>query len=60
MYGSYCKLRLFRCIQFLVILVMMKCGGLFEVRTEFLNTMQTSFGFKQLSNFSTVKYSDGR
>jgi hypothetical protein len=25
--------------------VMMKCGVLFEVRAEFLNIIQTSFGF---------------
>jgi hypothetical protein len=28
--------------------VMVKCGVLFEVRTEFLNTIYTSFGFKGL------------
>jgi hypothetical protein len=26
--------------------VMVKCGVLFEVRTDFLNIIQTSFGFK--------------
>jgi hypothetical protein len=25
---------------------MVKCGVIFEVRTEFLNNIQTSFGFK--------------
>jgi hypothetical protein len=29
---------------------MMKCGVLFEVRTEFLNNIYTGFGFKWLSN----------
>jgi len=28
---------------------MVKCGVLFEVRTEFLNVIQTSFGFKGLN-----------
>jgi hypothetical protein len=28
---------------------MVKCGVLFEVRTEFLNSIWTSFGFKGLS-----------
>jgi hypothetical protein len=28
----------------------MKCGVLFEVRTEFLNIIQTSFGFKGLNS----------
>jgi hypothetical protein len=28
--------------------VMVKCGVLFEVRTEFLDVIQTSFGFKGL------------
>jgi hypothetical protein len=28
--------------------VMVKCGVLFEVRTEFLNIIKTSFGFKGL------------
>jgi hypothetical protein len=27
---------------------MVKCGVLFEVRTEFLNNIYTSFGFKEL------------
>jgi hypothetical protein len=27
---------------------MVKCGVLFEVRIEFLNTIQTSFGFEAL------------
>jgi hypothetical protein len=27
---------------------MVKCGVLFEVRNEFLNIMQTNFGFKGL------------
>jgi hypothetical protein len=27
---------------------MVKCGVLFEVRTGFLNTIQTSFGFEAL------------
>jgi hypothetical protein len=29
-----------------LIFVMVKCGVLFEVRTEFLNIIWTSFGFK--------------
>jgi hypothetical protein len=32
-----------------LIFVMVKCGVLFEVRTEFLNNIQTSFGFKGLN-----------
>jgi hypothetical protein len=28
---------------------MVKCGVLFEVRTEFLNNIQTSFSFKGLN-----------
>jgi hypothetical protein len=28
---------------------MVKCGVLFEVRAEFLNNIQTSFGFKALN-----------
>jgi hypothetical protein len=32
---------------------MVKCGVLFEVRTEFLNIICTSFGFKGL-NLNTV------
>jgi hypothetical protein len=31
---------------------MVKCGVLFEVRTEFLNNIQTSFGFKGLKYLS--------
>jgi hypothetical protein len=31
-----------------LIFVMMKCGVLFEVRTEFLNIIYTNFGFKVL------------
>jgi len=31
-----------------LIFVMVKCGVLFEVRTEFLNSILTSFGFKGL------------
>jgi hypothetical protein len=31
-----------------LILVMVKCCVLFEVRTEFLNNIYASFGFKQL------------
>jgi hypothetical protein len=30
---------------------MVKCGVLFEVRTEFLNTIKTSLGFKGLMYF---------
>jgi hypothetical protein len=33
---------------------MVKCGVLFEVRTEFLNNIQTSFVFKGL-NLNSVK-----
>jgi hypothetical protein len=29
---------------------MVKCGVLFEVRTEFLNIIYTSFGFKMLTH----------
>jgi hypothetical protein len=32
-----------------LIFVMVKYGVLFEVRTEFLNIIQTSFGFKELN-----------
>jgi hypothetical protein len=32
-----------------MIFVMVKCGVLFEVRTEFLNNIYTSFGFKGLN-----------
>jgi hypothetical protein len=32
-----------------LIFVMVKCGVLFEVRTEFLNIIYTSFGFKGLN-----------
>jgi hypothetical protein len=31
-----------------LIFVMVKCGVLFEVRTEFLNIILTSFGLKRL------------
>jgi hypothetical protein len=31
------------------IFVMVKCGVLFEVRTGFLNTIYTSFGFRGLN-----------
>jgi hypothetical protein len=31
-----------------LIFVMVKCGVFFEVRTEFLNIIYTSFGFKAL------------
>jgi hypothetical protein len=34
-----------------LIFVMVKCGVLFKVRTEFLNTMKTSFGIKGLKIF---------
>jgi hypothetical protein len=34
-----------------LIFVMMKCGVLFDVRTEFLNIIYTSFGFKGLSEW---------
>jgi hypothetical protein len=30
---------------------MVKCGVLFEVRTEFLNVISTGFGFKGISVF---------
>jgi hypothetical protein len=33
-----------------MILVMVKCCVLFEVRTETLNTIQTSFGFRGLND----------
>jgi hypothetical protein len=32
---------------------MVKCGVLFEVRTKFLNNIQTSFGFKGLKNIGS-------
>jgi hypothetical protein len=34
---------------------MLKCGVLFEVRTEFLNNIWTSFGVKGL-NLNSVNY----
>jgi hypothetical protein len=37
------------------IFVMVKCGVLIEVRTEFLNNIQTSFGFKGL-NLNSVNH----
>jgi hypothetical protein len=36
---------------------MVKCGVLFEVRTEFLNSIYTSFGFKRLTFFKNPYYS---
>jgi hypothetical protein len=33
---------------------MVKCGVLFEVRTEFLNIIQTSFGFKGITSLNSV------
>jgi hypothetical protein len=33
-----------------LIFVMVKCGVLFEVRTEFLNIIQTSFSFEGLNS----------
>jgi hypothetical protein len=33
---------------------MVKCGVLFEVRTEFLNIIYTSFGFKGLNNINQL------
>jgi hypothetical protein len=33
---------------------MVKCGVLFEVRTEFLNNIYTSFGFKGLSSINQL------
>jgi hypothetical protein len=33
-----------------LIFVTVKCGVFFEVRIEFLNIIQTSFGFKELNN----------
>jgi hypothetical protein len=35
---------------------MVKCGVLFEVRTEFLNIIQINFGFKGLSESSLDHY----
>jgi hypothetical protein len=32
---------------------MMKCGVLFEVRTEFLNNIYTSFVFKGLTKYNS-------
>jgi hypothetical protein len=37
-----------------LIFVMVKCGVLFEVRTEFLNIIQTSFGFKELNSVNQL------
>jgi hypothetical protein len=37
-----------------LIFVMVKCGVLFEVRTEFLNNIYTSFGFKMLTLHAAV------
>jgi hypothetical protein len=37
-----------------LISVMVKCGVLFEVRTEFLNITQTSFGFKGLNSINLL------
>jgi hypothetical protein len=37
-----------------VIFLMVKCGVLFEVRTEFLNIIWTRFGFKGLTSVLTV------
>jgi hypothetical protein len=34
---------------------MVKCGFLFEVQTEFLNIIKTSFGFKGLTETSVVQ-----
>jgi hypothetical protein len=34
--------------------VMVKCGVLFEVRTEFLNNIYTSFGFKGLNSVNQL------
>jgi hypothetical protein len=33
---------------------MVKCGVLFEVRTEFLNVIKTSFDFKGLNNIDQL------
>jgi hypothetical protein len=33
---------------------MVKCGVLFEVRTEFLNIIQTSFGCKGIISLNSV------
>jgi hypothetical protein len=33
---------------------MVKCGVLFEVRTEFLNNIKTSFGFKGIISLNSV------
>jgi hypothetical protein len=33
---------------------MLKCSVLFEVRTEFLNNIETSFGFKGLSGLPGI------
>jgi hypothetical protein len=35
-----------------------KCGVLFEVRTEFLNIIETIFGFKELINGPSCKARD--
>jgi hypothetical protein len=37
-----------------LIFVMVKCDVLFEVRTEFLNIIQTSFGFGWLTPVQTL------
>jgi hypothetical protein len=44
------RLRRDRTSSHTAVLVMVKCGVLFEVRTGFLNNIYTSFGFKGLTN----------
>jgi hypothetical protein len=39
---------------------MVKYGVLFEVRTEFLNNIYTSFGFKGLRRYGTMRKGEGR
>jgi hypothetical protein len=33
---------------------MVKCGVIFEVRTEFLNNIKTSFGFKWIISLHSI------
>jgi hypothetical protein len=40
----------------LLIFVMVKCGVLFEVRTEFVSITKTSIGFKGLIQLATENY----
>jgi hypothetical protein len=41
-----------------LVLVMMQCGVLFQIRTEFLNVIYTSIGFKGLINSDKFAFTD--